>query len=380
MSRSGRRMYLPRVGLRRISSLLFGLLVAACGGKEQPLGTSISAHDAGDHPEPTDRSDAPDEPPFVGVLDAASDAPQCTPSNRPYCNLKGRRETCGADGTWHETDYVCTVDVVIDDQTGSYCATKADGRYKCWGSLPAASLPEAKYVRVQLMPDGLVGVTDDGHVYSTSLTIPADLPLAEGLRATNMFGHQALCFRSKTDGSFVMYSESVIQGPVIRVLDPGPFVDTRCAYEGIACGVKTDGTMWCNNSNVNTLPGNTWSEVALSWRYLCARTRTFDVTCTSTMGNNDATIFQPVKYEHTAVTLAVVCALDRRGQIGCYRGDTYLPVDPGPYKFIDAGRNVVCAIRTDGTTACWQHATVDIGSNIEVKGFVPVSPPIDADW
>jgi hypothetical protein len=367
------------VSLRRAWRLLFASLVTACAGKE-PLGVSSSAHDAGDGPEPADRSDAPDEAPFVDVLDAASDAARCTPLDRPYCNLQGRRETCGADGNWHETDYTCTVDVVIDDETGSYCATKADGRYKCWGLLLAASLPEAKYVRVAPLTDGLVGVTDDGHVYSTSMMIPPDLPPAEGLRGTNMFGRQALCFRSKTDGSFIMYSESDVLGPLIRVLDPGPFVDARCAFEGIACGVKTDGTMWCNNGTIHTLPGTMWSEVSLSWSWLCARTRTSDVTCTSTMGDDYAHIFQPVEYEQTAATLGVVCALDRRGQIGCYSGDTYLPVDPGPYKFIDAGRNVLCAIRTDGTTACWQHEDVNIGGNLDVTAFVPVSPPIDPDW
>src|SRR5689334_2788593 len=109
-------MTLPCVSLRHAWRLLFASVVTACAGKE-PLGVSSSAHDAGDGPEPADRSDAPDERPFLDVLDAASDAARCTPLDPPYCNLQGRRETCGADGNWHETDYTCTVDVVIDDET-----------------------------------------------------------------------------------------------------------------------------------------------------------------------------------------------------------------------------------------------------------------------
>jgi hypothetical protein len=115
-------------------------------------------------------------------------------------------------------------------------------------------------------------------------------------------------------------------------------------------------------------------------RFLCARSRGHQITCTSTLGDDTAHIFDPTSHGPTAVTFAVTCALTRYGDIACYQGDaTVAPVEAGPYRFVDAGRNVLCAIRVDGTTACWQHEDAS-GGHVEVGLLTPVSPPIDPDW
>jgi hypothetical protein len=77
------------------------------------------------------------------------------------------------------------------------------------------------------------------------------------------------------------------------------------------------------------------------------------------------------------VTNAVTCALTEYGDIDCMRADwTPVRIYDGPYLYMDAGLNVLCAIRKGGSLACWQHEDAPA----EARTFVPVSPPIDPDW
>jgi hypothetical protein len=353
-------------------------LAVSCGAKTPPFGSSGSEHDGAPPVDDAASPDARGDEDGAGTpADAIVVPPGCGTDSDDRCNAQGRRETCGTDGEWHETDYVCTINVAVDDETASYCATKADGRYKCWGSLPAESLPDAKYVRVQLAREGLVGLTNDGRVLTAGFEVPPDLPVVAQFRATNMFGYQAICYRSATDGSFGMFSDTPSATP-LRVLDPGPFADVTCAFEGLACGAKQDGSVWCNNSGIGMLPNGHYGQIALSLGFVCGFGNG-RVACAPGYANASAPApgFAPTTYRRIAVTNGVACALTFFEDIGCLRADwTYIPVDSARYSFMDAGRNVLCAIRRNGTSICWQHEEVPA----DVTAFRPVSPPIDPDW
>jgi hypothetical protein len=76
----------------------------------------------------------------------------------------------------------------------------------------------------------------------------------------------------------------------------------------------------------------------------------------------------------------VACAINETGALICKRHDGVdMPIAPGPYTVAKGGRDVLCAIRTGGSVACFRHggggfSTDDIGS------FTPVEPFTDPAW
>src|SRR5688572_18609275 len=139
---------------------------------------------------------------------------------------------CGKAGD-SDASFVATVNVAVDDETGAACATKADGRYRCWTAEPLPPLPEARYRRVQAALAGPIGLTDDGRVLATGFAVPADLPPLTELRATNLWGDQGICSRASADGSLLVFTERAPDPPDSwpRTFE-GPFRQATCAFEG----------------------------------------------------------------------------------------------------------------------------------------------------
>ena len=117
------------------------------------------------------------------------------------CNAGGRREV-QSKGAVARDRVRCTTNVAIDDEIASICATKADGRHRCWDpqGAPAATtgLPDADYVRVQLAREGAVGLTRDGRMHAVWVSMPPELPPITSFRATNLWGYQGVCLRGSS--------------------------------------------------------------------------------------------------------------------------------------------------------------------------------------
>jgi hypothetical protein len=307
------------------------------------------------------------------------------------CNAAFRREVCGAEG-WTDTPFVCARAVAVSDENASYCVTKGDGSYRCWGEPSmSAALPTADYVRVQRAEFGLIGLTDDGRLIAPELALPEDLPAVVAFRATNMWGNHGVCPRF-ADGSFAIihtqYSEDGTESSLQIQQTVGPVLSAGCFFEGLATAVMADGSIW--SMVPEAPPGSDFVDVTMSIGAFCAIQTSGNVvcfdpyaSCTRVSGVRDCVgselpQFPPGRYHSLTATYDAVCAIDEQGALVCRRYDgADMPVAGGPYVFAEAGRDVLCAIRRDGTTACFRQDGLYM---MDVTAFVAVEPPVDVGW
>jgi len=303
------------------------------------------------------------------------------------CNADGIREMCGADGSWTATDFVCTTNIAIDDVVGSICATKADGRARCWNAdgttVGDLGLPDANYKRVQAARVGTIGLTRDGRLLGASRgEIPADLPPIADFRATDL-GAAGLCLIAH-DGS-LLYGNYLpeVDPPLTLAVEAGPFADVACAFEGLVAGVRSDGTVW----GTDLLPGDSWARIAISTTVVCGLSRAGEVTCSHGPAGwaPGVPMFTRGPYRQVAASFQAACALEEGGALTCLRSadGEGLTIDPGQFTFIVAGRDLVCGIRLDGTSACFrQEGIADhvVDYDYTFTKLSPITPPLDADW
>ena len=105
-------------------------------------------------------------PGATGLGDGGVDAAVCS-AGAVRCNDAFMRETCGGNGAWAATGFVCARNVAVDDETGGYCVTKGDGTFRCAGEGATEELPVDRYLRVQVSASGLVGLTEAGRLVAT---------------------------------------------------------------------------------------------------------------------------------------------------------------------------------------------------------------------
>ncbi|WP_437850884.1 hypothetical protein [Sorangium sp. So ce363] len=306
------------------------------------------------------------------------------------CNASGLRETCTSDGGWRVSDFVCARNVAVDDDVGSYCVTKTDGSYRCWGDDPGGALPAERYRRVQLTRQGLIGLTEDGRLLAAETLLPDGLPAVASFRATNMWGEQGVC-PLFVDGSFAVLldrlQENLPEHPDKVVEFEGPFTQALCAWEGLVAGVRPDGSLW-QFHGMETIPGE-FTQVAFSNRIVCGLTKAGGIQCfepTISCGNTPSTHcagpeypeFSGGPYRSITATAGAVCAIDAEGALTCRRYDgAEMPIDAGRFTFIEGGYDLLCGVRTDGSGACFRHGGWNLG---EVGPFVPVEPALDPGW
>lgn len=311
------------------------------------------------------------------------------PAGEVRCNASGVREICGSDG-WVPTDFVCARNVTVDDDVGSHCITKADGTYRCWGDNSADSLPAERYQQVQLARQGLIGLTEDGRLLAPGINLPPEFQSVGSFSATNMFGSYGVC-AVIPDGSFLILMQGTSEDTSSQRRVEGPFASASCVFEGLAAGVRKDGSLWTLIPNDPPL-GHDFEAVALSWGVFCARRTSGAVTCFtppfagrplsghSCADNRSCPVFPEGRYRSITATGTVACAIDETGGLICKRHDgAEMPIAPGPYTLARGGLDTLCAIRIDGSVACFRHGgggfvTDDIGS------FAPVEPVADPAW
>jgi hypothetical protein len=284
-----------------------------------------------------------------------------------------------------------TTNVAIDDEIGSICMTKADGRYRCWdrqgAPIVAIGLPHVAYTRVQLAHDGLIGLTRAGYVHADGIPVPTTLPSIAEFRATNLWGHQGLCVRT-TAGAFGFGNFPTAADAVAPrwTFDSGPYSYISCAYEGLTCAVRSDGTVagHCESR----MPGSDWKQIAESASITCGLTTDGEVRCGRASTDNSSAaappVFAPGPYVQVAAMWSVACALRADGDVSCVRSDgAPVSIARGPYVHIEAGQDLLCGIRPDGTTSCFRQdvpGTVLWGPDPHVTALLPLSPALDASW
>lgn len=310
------------------------------------------------------------------------------------CNTEFRREVCGAEG-WTETSFVCARAVSVSDENGSYCVTKGDGSYRCWGETwMSKPLPTDDYVRVQRAEFGLIGLTADGRLIAPELVVPEDLPRVVAFRATNMWGNHGVCPRF-ADGSFAILQPQHSEDGTVGGLEIEETVESvlsaGCFFEGLVTAVMADGSLWSRTPGApDAPPGSDFVDVTMSLGTFCAIQTSGSVacfepylSCAGAPGLRDCVgpelpQFPLGRYRSLTSTYDAVCAIDEQGALVCRRYDgADMPVAGGPYVFAEGGRDVLCAIRRDGTTACFRQDGLYM---MGVTAFTAVDPPVDAAW
>jgi hypothetical protein len=345
-----------------------GLTGMALGGMSGEAGSGPEANDAGQ----------------AGV----AGAPALCPLGAARCTSSGVREICASDG-WASTDFVCARNVAVDDEIGSYCITKIDGSYRCWGGAPGQALPAERYQRVQLARQGLIGLTEDGRLLARGTNLPSDLQPVKSFRATDMFSEYGVCAVLQ-DGSFLIFMQNTDDGTTSMRTVEGPFASAFCAWEGLAAGVLEDGSLWTLNPELAP-PGNGFEQVALSLGIFCAHRVGGAIDCfpapffrasadaRGCAESSACPIFPVGRYRSITATAAVACAIDETGSLICKRHDgADVPVAPGQYTFAEGGRDILCAIRVDGSVACFRHGGAGFFSDI--GALTPVEPGLDSTW
>lgn len=305
------------------------------------------------------------------------------------CNSSGVRELCASDG-WKPTDFSCARNVTVDDDVGSYCITKTDGTYRCWGDNPAPALPAERYQQVQLARQGLIGLTKDGRLMARGTNLPPEFQPVGSFSATNMFGTYGVC-AVIADGSFQILMQDTFDGTISTRKVEGPFASAFCAFEGMAAGVLADGGLWTLMPNDPPL-GRDFEEVAFSFGVFCARTRGGAVACfappsaggalagQSCADTRACPIFPAGRYRSITATGTVACAIDEMGALICKRHDGVdMPSVSGRYTLAKGGLDVLCAIRIDGSVACFRHGGGGFVSD-DIGPFASVEPITDPAW
>jgi hypothetical protein len=302
------------------------------------------------------------------------------------CNSRFEREVCEGGATWARTDFVCARTVAVDEESGAYCITKGNGTFRCEGGNAKEQLPTARYVRVQATVQGLVGLTDAGVLVAPEMLVARDLAEVATFRATNMGGDQAICPLFH-DGSFGISADRFVSGggrAGVFTLIEGRFLRAFCVWEGLMAGVRTDGTIWSNQ--LKTPQGNDFVDVAQSLSVFCVLETGGAVACrrpgfSGLEPPGDAVpSFPDQRYRSITATGSAACALTDQGALICQRYDgAPMLTDPGPYTFAEGGQAVLCAIRADGSVACFRHEGNTVFPTADARQFAPIDP-LGPDW
>ncbi len=133
------------------------------------------------------------------------------------------------------------------------------------------------------------------------------------------------------------------------------------------CGVTSEHKVVCwGQDNVGRLIPNNLDpvkEIKISAYTACARTLANQLRC---WGEAAPTDIPDVEIIDFGVGLSHVCLVDTMSKVQCfgYGEGTWMPRDLGPIKQLAVGGNASCALREDGSYACW-------GSYGRLEGGMP---------
>ncbi len=262
----------------------------------------------------------------------------------------GVRELC-VEGKWREEDFVCAVDIRVEDQEGTSCAVKSDGSFLCWslgGGVLAPEEPPGPVDVVFPVPGGggqVVWLLDDGtFVDELGNETPGVTDIDVGLGPDHCLideDQSATCSRSGDIG-------------VARVVQLATSSTMRCA-------LSESGDVVCDDRHgaLFTWTGE-YAAIAVAYQTVCAVNSEGKLTCAqlvSTFANSEApTYIAPLEgsYSKVAMIDTEVCALTQSGELKCatLSGDE-LYDQPGLFTEIAGGDFVFSAIRRDGSVLSW---------------------------
>jgi hypothetical protein len=152
----------------------------------------------------------------------------------------------------------------------------------------------------------------------------------------------------RTDGTVVCWGDT----PYHYLIPPGgTFISVSLGLgpgSSKACGVRTDGTLACWGAGSTASSAITFTSFSMGWPMMCGVRSDGTVAC---FGLGDPTNSWCVEFEGASN--------------GCI-----FPFPGGTYTSVSAGGGIACGVKTDSTIACW--GLVD-SSEVPAGSFTSVS-------
>lgn len=236
--------------------------------------------------------------------------------------------------------------------TGKSCLLDAAGRLSCWGNiLPAVdTVPERVFADVDL-GNSACGLERDG----TLTCWPKQELMGVGAYPAGRFSRVSVSSGNacavRLDGALACWGE-----PSYGMTDPPQGKFREVALSGThACAIRRDGTLACwglNGDGQATPPPGAFVSVASGTQHSCARNVDDVVACwgaPDTFGHLHNQIAQEVHCGDTST-----CVIHRDGTLECTGRYPQLRQPPsGRFVQMDIGLDHACAVRADGSVACW---------------------------
>jgi hypothetical protein len=259
----------------------------------------------------------------------------------------GTRERCVA-GDWVSEDFVCAVSVRVENGSGYPCATKADGRFKCWLNDASDLLPPAPVLPglvrqtlggqgLPLFWNGTLFLLEDGTLYRSG-------PILVGTNVA-FFDRD---YHSMDTCVVLRDGGGICQATPLSMLTPSGTVGFRQVLMSSAdvCTLDTLGVVRCTRSMLS----GRYAELALG-NVACARTLDGAIECAWP----DAPLFEVPAGTFKRIAMAddTVCGIRDTGELACAGVEGQSPDPPaGAFTDIDAGDRTICAIHLDGSVRC----------------------------
>jgi hypothetical protein len=314
----------------------------------------------------------------LGAADSSetSRGRDCEPG-RVRCGATATRQRCGADGSWLQEDYVCTVAVAGNEDYSVFCAIKADGRLACWGNGDwmnqqvamlgtqfAIDSPSRRWIQVGLSDGafGACGLDAAGvflcqSVLNTTIVAPSSALRFRYIQPT-IYG---TCGILQT-GDVACFGATTVPADFV-----GPFKQIRVSSFQLF-GIDQADQLHVPDYMAQSFPAGRYSYLAANNDMVCAVRDDTRIYCST--GASDVGPGSEVGFVEVAIAYGRhdVCGLRDDGSLRCWTirdGDVPLTPPPGTFAQVAAGGTFMCAIRIDGTTSCWGDETL----------YGPTAPP-----
>jgi hypothetical protein len=267
----------------------------------------------------------------------------------------GLRERCSA-GEWAREEFACATSVRVENLSGIPCATKADGRFHCWGAsgfstlAPSRALPGVRAVlggdNVPLSWDGTLLLFESGALDTYNggtQTVDTDV-----LSFDRDYSSNDLCVVTRDGGAHCTQAD-------LSAVAPSGTADFRqvLVSSSDVCALDTLGRIRCKFS---VLDGE-YAELAIG-TFPCARTLEGTLECATPWGGELGFDVPTGTFTRVAMADDTVCGIRDTGAIACAGLEGQSPEPPqGTFTDIDGGDRTFCAIHIDGSVRCFSTLT-----------------------
>ncbi|APR88568.1 BNR repeat domain protein [Minicystis rosea] len=329
--------------LRLLFTLLSSIPLAACGPEISVEPTSTSPTP----PPPTSPTPPPPTPlPDPGTR-LSQAAPMCIkhPSGTVTCHLPLSNPELATE----LSGVFDAVEVVQALEQG--CLRHATGRVSCWG----------------WSHHGQLGLAVDIEEHSD---VPVELPEVEVVKLASSHhsvcgirpSGQAICWGGAYDGPIGAPEPGQTQAP-LDVLGVPDAVDIAASINRV-CAVRASGAVscWKDHEAPVAIEGISGAvKVSVSTAQVCALRGNGTVICWREDIGTVVPALEDVVQLSGALGVATTCARTAAGGVACWgvgasQYDAPLVLDIADAVDVSAASSGACAVRSDGTIACWDEA------------------------